>query len=121
MYHFYYSLRALAVIVTCGQREGRMFTLDATEVNTTMYGKGLKHESDIELWHKQVGHVNLGKLRSMQTKGIVCGLLQFSARKPGTVCEACQLGKQHRYPLPNERNVSKGEPDVIYSDVWGPS
>ena len=39
-----------------------MFILDATEVNTTMYANGLKAESDIELWHKRVGHVNLGKL-----------------------------------------------------------
>ena len=98
-----------------------MFILDATEVNTAMYAKGLKAESDIELWHKRVGHVNLGKLRSMQTKGAVHGLPRFTSKHPDNVCEACQLGKQHRHPFLSERNVSKGLLDVIHSDVWGPT
>ena len=36
-----------------------MFILDASELNTVMYEKELKGESNIELWHKRVGHVNL--------------------------------------------------------------
>ena len=32
---------------------------------------------------------------------------------------ACQLGKQHRFPLPNERNRSNNKLDLIHSDVWG--
>ena len=76
-------------LAACGRREGRMFTLNASEVSTTLYAKGLKQGSDIELWHKRTGHVNLGSLRSMQTKGNVRELLQFSSKKPGTLCEAC--------------------------------
>ena len=57
-------------LIAHARREGCMFMLDVTEVNTTMYAKGLKAKSNIELWHKMVGHVNLGKLRSMQTKGL---------------------------------------------------
>ena len=108
-------------LIAHARREGRMFILDATEVNTAMYAKGLKAESDIELWHKRVGHVNLGKLRSMQTKGAVHGLPRFTSKHPDNVCEACQLGKQHRHPFLSERNVSKGLLDVIHSDVWGPA
>ena len=51
-----------------------MFILNAIEVNTVMYTKELMRESDIQLWHKHVGQVNLGKLRCMQTKGILHGI-----------------------------------------------
>ena len=37
-------------------------------------------------------NTNLGKLQSMQTKGIVRGL---SSKNPHTLCEMCQLGNQH--------------------------
>ena len=63
--------------------------LDVTGVNTTMYAKGLKAEFDIELWHKRVGHVNLRKLRSMQTKGVVHGFPRFTSKHPDNVCKAC--------------------------------
>ena len=94
-----------------------MFILDATEVNTPMYAKGLKAKSDIELWHKRVGHINLCKLRSMQTKGVVHGFQPFTLKHPDNVCDVCQLGKQHRHPFLSERNMSKGLLDVIQSDV----
>ena len=50
------------IFIAHARRECRMFILDATEVNTTMYANILKAESDIELWHNRVGHVNLDKL-----------------------------------------------------------
>ena len=37
------------------------------------------------------------------------------------VCEACQLGKQHRLPFPKESSISNNLLDVIHSDVWGPA
>ena len=48
------------------------------------------------------------------------GLPKFSGRK-AQICEACQLGKQHRLPFPNERNRSRNKLDLIHSDVWGPA
>ena len=57
----------------------------------------------------------------MQTKWVVHGLPRFTSKHPDNVCEACQLGKQHRHPFLSERNVSKGLLDVIHSDVWGPA
>ena len=40
-------------LIAHARREGHIFILDVTEVNTTMYAKGLKAESDIELRHKR--------------------------------------------------------------------
>ena len=33
------------------------------------------------------------------------------------ICEACQLGKQHRLPFPNERNRNQNKLDLMHVDV----
>ena len=71
-----------------------------------------------KLWHKRIGHINLQKLKGMQSKGVVIGPPTFTEKEITGVCEACQFGKQHQQPFPKERNVSKGILDVIHSDVW---
>ena len=86
-----------------------------------MFAKGLKVETDLNLWHKRVGHINLQKLQNMQSKGVVIGLPNFTAKVITGLCGACQFGKQHRHPFPKERNVSKGILNVVHSNVWGPA
>ena len=108
-------------IIVRGRREGMMFILDSHEIKSAMFAKSTKADSDIELWHKRIGHINLNKLKAMKSKGVVVGLLTFKEKEIEGVCEACQFGKQHRYPFPKERNVSKGLLDVVHSDVWGPA
>mgnify|MGYP000205664518 CR=1 FL=1 len=87
-----------------------MFILDSHE--------GHKAKSDIELWHKRIGHINLQKIKGMEAKGVVIGLPTFKEREIEGVCAACRFHKQHRHPFPKERNLSKGRLDVIHSDVW---
>ena len=83
-----------------------------------MFVKGKKVESDIDLWHKRIGHVNYQRLQDLQLKQVVFGLPKFSGRK-AQIWEACQLGKQHPLPFPNERNRSRNKLELIHSDVWG--
>ena len=97
-----------------------MFILDSTDGGTAMFAKGQKAESDIDLWHKQIGHVNYQRLQDLQLKQVVFGLPKFSGQK-ALSCEASQLGKQHRLPFPNERNRSLNKLDLIHSNVWGPT
>ena len=98
-----------------------MFILEANEVKSAMFAKGLKHNTDIELWHKRIGHINLNKLKAMQSKGVVIGLPTFKEKEIEGVCATCQFGKQHRHLFLKERNVSKGLLNVVHSDVWGPA
>ena len=98
-----------------------MFILELNEVKSTMFAKGLKVETDLKLWHKRFGHINLQKLKGMQSKGVVIELSTFTKKEIVGVCEACQFGKQHRQPFPKERNVGKGILDVLHSHVWGPT
>ena len=51
-----------------------MFLLDSNEVKSAMYAKGLKVETNIELWHKRIGHINLQWLPATQSKGVVIGI-----------------------------------------------
>jgi hypothetical protein len=103
-------------ILARGRRDGRMFILDYTDdgADTALFAKGQKAESDIDLWHKRIGHVNYQRLQDLQTKQVVLGLPKFSGRK-AQICEACQLVKQHRLPVPNERNRSRNKLDLIHS------
>ena len=107
-------------VIVQGHREGRMFILNTNEVRTTMFANGQKVEIDNDLWHKRFSHVNFLRLREMHTKNIIFGLPKFSGQN-GQVCEACQLGKQHRLAFPNDGNRSRNWYDVIHSDVWGPA
>ena len=45
-------------VIAEGHRDGRMFILDTNDVGTAMFTNGQKGESDIDLWHKRIGHVN---------------------------------------------------------------
>jgi hypothetical protein len=72
-----------------------MFTLDVNmpEVNSMLFTHG-KKVGDIEIWHNQVGHVNLQHLKLMEEQNLVGGLPKFGIKEMmSKVCEACQLGK----------------------------
>jgi hypothetical protein len=49
------------------KKNGRMFTLDVNmlEVNSMLFTHG-KRVGDIGIWHKQVGHVSLQRLKLME-------------------------------------------------------
>ena len=85
-----------------GRREGRMFILDSHEMKSAMFAKSTKANSNIELWHRRIGHINLNKLKAMNSKGVVIGLPTFKEKVIEGMCEACQFGKQHRHPFPKE-------------------
>ena len=69
-----------------------MFILDSYEMKSAMFAKSTKADSDIELWHKWIGHKNLNKLKAMKSKGFVIGLPTFKEKEIEGVCEACQFG-----------------------------
>ena len=70
---------------------GRMFTLDVNvpEVKVAMFLHGVGVIADVDIWHKQIGHVNLQRLKLMQSKEIVTGLPKFKVDGMHKVCEAC--------------------------------
>ena len=69
-----------------------MFILDSHMMKLAMYAKGRKADTDIELWHKQIDHINLQKLKGMQSKGVVIRIPTFTEKEMAGICEACQFG-----------------------------
>ena len=109
-------------LIAKGKRMGRMFTLDVDvpEVKSAMFAQGIGVIADTDIWHKRIGHVNLQRLKIMQSKEIVTGLPKFKVDGMQKICEACQFGKQARGAFPHDRNVSRNVLEVVHSDFWGP-
>ena len=57
--------------------------------------------ADTHIWHKHIGHVNLQRLKMMQSKEIVIGLPNFRVEGMQKICEACQFGKHARGAFPH--------------------
>ena len=58
-------------VMAQGRTDGRMFILDTNDVGTTTFAKGQKVESNIDFWHKRIGHVNYQSLQDLQGKQVV--------------------------------------------------
>ena len=61
-----------------------MFILEANKVNSAMYAKGLKTPHRYRVMaDKRIGYI---KLKGMQSKGVVIGLLTFKEKEIEGVC-----------------------------------
>ena len=100
-----------------------MFTLDVKipAGSDMLYTQKNAVVADIDIWHKRIGHVNVQRLKTMQSQNVVAGLPNFQISDMQKVCEACQLGKQTRHAFPHEKHVSTRPLKLIHSDVWGPT
>jgi hypothetical protein len=69
-------------LIAKGERNGRMFTLDVNipKVNSMLFTHG-KGVADIGIWHKQVGHVNLQRLKLMEKEKLVGSLLKLEQKR----------------------------------------
>ena len=107
-------------LVAQGKKVGRMFTLDVNvpEMNATMFAHGAGVVADVEIWHKRIGHVNVQRLKTMQSQELVTGLPAFKVAEMQKVCEACQFGKQSKNAFPHDKHVSNNTLELIHSDVW---
>ena len=66
------------------------------------------------LWHKRLGHVNNGSLRSlMSSNSISCNKGQLPL-----VCEACQLGKHLKLPFSDSNKTVSAPFALVHSDIW---
>ena len=63
--HHNYFIEYEGMLIVHGCRDRRMFILKANDVGTAMFAKGQKVKCDIDLWHKQIGHINFPKLQEL--------------------------------------------------------
>mgnify|MGYP006889265512 CR=1 FL=1 len=117
-------------------RESKICTKREREIGTknTLYSKRQQQQQQplLEVTKSLYIVTHLGQLPFMlfieiartwvvQRDSVNTAVIHSYSTRKAQICEACQLGKQHRIPFPNERNRSRNKLDLIHSDVWGPA
>jgi len=81
-------------------------TDDACPVTTT----------SLRRWHDRLDHVSYKYIRQMNKDGLIGDSTIEDVKKTEDLfCEACQYGKQHRFPFKSREKPGPGE--LIHSDV----
>ncbi|GKV53176.1 hypothetical protein SLEP1_g59714, partial [Rubroshorea leprosula] len=72
--------------------------------------------SPLHLWHSQLGHTSVGKLRPLISRGLLGSVPNESVH-----CVSCQSAKQLALSFSSSYSHSTTPFDLVHSDVWGPS
>ena len=80
-----------------------------------------KAATDLETWHRRLGHVSYASILHMANKGMALGMPTNLSIAPAT-CEHCILGKQTKTAVSKVREGarSKGLLEKVFSDITGP-
>ncbi|CAN6725644.1 unnamed protein product [Malus baccata var. baccata] len=71
------------------------------------------------IWHRRLGHLNLGSLKQLKEHDMVLGLPDLEMTNE--ICEGCALGKHCRDAFPKEASWRASLPlELIHSDICGP-
>ena len=90
------------------------------KITTIMFARGLNVISDVEMWHKRIGHISMQILQNILRKNVVVRLPKLKDYEMSKICEAWYR-KQNRLPFPHEGHISKHLLDLVHTDVWGPT
>ncbi|KAF5378820.1 hypothetical protein D9615_006849 [Tricholomella constricta] len=78
-----------------------MYRIDFIPRPTAMSARSLKRPTDLETWHRRLGHVGENTLRMMEREQMVTGL-DITKKSVNGRCENCIMGKQTRRPFDEE-------------------
>ncbi|GAA0184763.1 hypothetical protein LIER_32051 [Lithospermum erythrorhizon] len=74
---------------------------------------------DVSLWHRRLGHASIEMLSKLHKHSHVKGLPNLSYKKV-KLCDACQLGKMHKYSFKPINLVSSNHVlGLLYMDLFG--
>jgi hypothetical protein len=77
--------------------------------------------TDIDTWHRRLGHVGYTTIEHMGRGTAVRGMdITTYDRGPGS-CEDCIMGKQTRRPFDDNTERETSVLDRVYIDLWGPA
>ena len=101
-----------------GCRHGQLFQLVHLHLPISTAATTSTHSSSptFGIWHSRLGHVSLGRLRFLVSKGVLGPTLNEHLD-----CQSCQLAKQPALSFNKSTSVSSAPFDLIHSDIWGPS
>ena len=72
------------------------------------------------LWHRRLEHYSMGLLENLSKNELVRDLPKMKISKD-KICDACQLGKQHKTSFKSINKVSTNRAlDLLHMDLFGP-
>lgn len=111
------------LVCQSGMRTNRMYPLSEDTNNTTeQQADGCLYSNDDDaskLWHERLGHISKTSLKTLQHKGMVRDLPEFTIDT--SVCKDCMAGKQTKEAIPKTSSWRAGEVlELVHSDICGP-
>ncbi|CAI7756260.1 unnamed protein product [Closterium sp. NIES-53] len=92
------------------------------QLSTPCSCRSLAHET--VLWHHQLGHPSVQRLRAMHSRYLVSGLprvLPSLPPSPAPTCLPCVEGRQHAAPHSSSFLPTTAPLQTLHMDVWGPA
>ena len=109
-------LKGNQVIAKIAAASNNLFPVKLETTNLSCFAAAEKNVP--KLWHERFGHLNYGSLKLLSTKEMVRGLPKIDQVEE--ICEAFQLGKQHRDPFPQQSSWRAKRPlELVHSDLCG--
>jgi hypothetical protein len=106
-------------ILFIASRHGNVYTFEFD----SLVSQDLKCLADINenswLWHCRLGRTSMDLLHKLNKHDLVQGLPKTKFVKD-KICDACQLGKQHKTSFPKKKYISTSRPlQLLHMDLFG--
>src|SRR3954470_4838280 len=108
----------LSSISIIGYRRNNVFYADLDNLEDENMCLNVMYQ-DVSLWHRRLGHVSIDLMTRLRSSEHVRGLpkLKFDKLK---LCDACQLGKQHKSSFASKTSIStKHVLEMLHLDLFG--
>jgi hypothetical protein len=77
--------------------------------------------TDIDTWHRRLGHVGYSVVERMGHERVVKGMDVTNYEKGQGSCEDCIMGKHTRQPFNDNTAREMDVLERMYIDLWGPA
>ena len=105
-------------MVATGKRDGGLYVLECGNSAFIFVLKNKALYASYDLWHARLGHVSHYVISLLNKNG---HLYLTSLLSSLSLCDTCQIAKNHRLPYSSNERRSSHVLDLIHCDIWGPS
>lgn len=99
-------------IIIKGNRRGTLYTFkDSPKANYSIRF----HTVNRQVWHHRLGHCQLeATVNALHSRGVI----KLTCPNNFSVCESCQIGKQHKLPFVKRMDSPYAIMDQVHCDLW---
>ena len=84
----------------------------------TLIAENSSSKASIDIWHRQLGHLNTDNIVRMACKGMTKGMEIIGGNNPSSICEPCIKGKQTHAEIRRETDTCADEVlSHVFSDI----